>query len=226
MNFEFSCGCLARRSRPALGNHLWQSTMFASGRGSADAGVSQQSSEHSLLALACGVAEISVSVLSPDERRAATSRSSHAPDCATNAVAIVRRSSSSGSRSHAEIGGVRSRIQPRRPPRAHPATQYLPLLLVVWLDRDRSSVLAVWLARWHRISAIAKSATSASGRSRSCDRCATSGWRSRRSDKVEIVSTAATIEPGIFGIVRPVLLWPASMSRATHGSPHGVDRCA
>jgi bla regulator protein BlaR1 len=93
---------------------------------------------------------------------------------------------------------------------AHPATYYLPLLLVVWLIGSLV-VLAVWLARWYRISAIAKNATPLDEGSE-----AAIVAQIQQADpalaKVGIVSTAATIEPGIFGVFRPVLLWPASIS--------------
>jgi bla regulator protein BlaR1 len=87
---------------------------------------------------------------------------------------------------------------------------YLPLLLIVWLVGSLV-VLFVWFGRWHRISAIAKSGTSL------CEgTAAATVARLQENDavheKVSVVSTAATIEPGIFGIFRPVLLWPATIS--------------
>jgi bla regulator protein BlaR1 len=93
---------------------------------------------------------------------------------------------------------------------AHSATQYLPLLLVIWLIGSLV-VLSIWIARWYRISAIAKSATPLHEGPE-----ATIVAQLQRDEvareKVGIVSTAATLEPGIFGIFRPVLLWPASIS--------------
>ncbi len=92
----------------------------------------------------------------------------------------------------------------------HPATHYLPLLLLVWLI-GTIVVLAVWIARWCRVSAIAKSATPLhEGPEATIVAQLQDGDAPH--DKVEIVSTGATIEPGIFGIFRPVLLWPASIS--------------
>jgi bla regulator protein blaR1 len=93
---------------------------------------------------------------------------------------------------------------------AHPATHYLPLLLLLWAIGSLV-VLAVWLARWYRVSTIAKSATPLQeGPEATIVAQLQNGDASH--DKVEIVSTGATIEPGIFGIFRPVLLWPASIS--------------
>ncbi len=92
----------------------------------------------------------------------------------------------------------------------HPATYYLPLLLVVWLV-GTLIVLAVWLARWYRISAIAKRATPLHEGPEAAIVARLQRDEVAR-EKVGIVSTAATIEPGIFGIFRPILLWPASIS--------------
>ena len=88
-------------------------------------------------------------------------------------------------------------------------SRFAPVLFVVWLV-GMLAVLAVWLVRWYRITAIAKRATplregaEAEIVARLQDGQA---WERR----VEIVSTADAIEPGIFGIARPVLLWPAAM---------------
>jgi bla regulator protein blaR1 len=88
-------------------------------------------------------------------------------------------------------------------------SRFAPLLFVLWAV-GTLTVLAIWIARWHRVSAIAKRAaplrdgTEAEVVARLQD-----GAMSER--KVEIVLTADAIEPGIFGIARPVLLWPAAM---------------
>ncbi len=92
----------------------------------------------------------------------------------------------------------------------HAATYYLPLLLVVWLI-GTLTVLVVWLARWQRISAIAKNGTPIQ---EGLEAAVVEQLQRNEStdERVAIVSTTATIEPGIFGILRPVLLWPASIS--------------
>jgi bla regulator protein blaR1 len=88
-------------------------------------------------------------------------------------------------------------------------SRFAPWLLVVWLA-GTLAVLAVWLVRWYRISAIAKRATPLrEGAEAEIVARLQAGDSLRR--KVEIVSTTEAIEPGIFGIARPVLLWPAAM---------------
>jgi bla regulator protein blaR1 len=96
------------------------------------------------------------------------------------------------------------------PSAVNPVTHYLPLLLIVWL-LGSLAVLFVWLVRWRRIAAIAKNGTPLE-EGPAAAIVAQLQERDAVGDKVAIVSTNATIEPGIFGIFRPVLLWPASIS--------------
>ena len=73
------------------------------------------------------------------------------------------------------------------------------------------AVMAVWIVRWHRISAIAKRGTpTRDGVEAEIVSRLQAGDTSGR--KVELVSTTASIEPGIFGIARPMLLWPAAIA--------------
>jgi bla regulator protein BlaR1 len=89
-------------------------------------------------------------------------------------------------------------------------TRFAPFLLAVWLV-GTVAVLAVWIVRWYRISVIARSAKPMGEgvEARTVARLETGDASSSR---VAIVSTEASIEPGIFGIVRPVLLWPAAIA--------------
>jgi bla regulator protein BlaR1 len=85
----------------------------------------------------------------------------------------------------------------------------LPWLLIVWLA-GTLVVFAVWVARWYRVSAIAKRGTVLrDGVEGEVVARLQAGDTSQ--PRVEIVSTSESIEPGIFGIVRPVLLWPDAM---------------
>jgi bla regulator protein BlaR1 len=89
-------------------------------------------------------------------------------------------------------------------------TRFAPYLLAVWFV-GTLVVLAVWIVRWHRISAIAKRGTpTRDGVEAEIVSRLQAGDTSGR--KVELVSTTASIEPGIFGIARPMLLWPAAIA--------------
>jgi uncharacterized protein (TIGR03435 family) len=89
-------------------------------------------------------------------------------------------------------------------------SRFAPWLLAVWV-LGTLTVLAVWLVRWNRISTIAKGATALQDGAEAAivARLQSDDVSLRR--KVEVVSTSEAIEPGIFGIVRPVLLWSAAM---------------
>ena len=84
------------------------------------------------------------------------------------------------------------------------------LLAAAWLC-GFVAVLFVWNARWKRIaSAIREAAPLREGREVKALRrmeCI-AGMRK----KIEMLSSVAPLEPGIFGIVRPVLVWPEGIS--------------
>ena len=88
-------------------------------------------------------------------------------------------------------------------------SRFAPILFVLWAV-GTLAVLAVWLVRWYRVSAIAKRATPLreGAEAEIVTRLQDGEVLARR---VEIVSTNDAIEPGIFGVSRPVLLWPAAM---------------
>jgi bla regulator protein blaR1 len=86
----------------------------------------------------------------------------------------------------------------------------LAIFAVVWLC-GFLAVLSVWYARWRRISAAMRQAVPLrEGREvetlRRLER--TGGVRK----PVELLLSPATLEPGIFGIVQPLLVWPEGIS--------------
>jgi bla regulator protein blaR1 len=89
--------------------------------------------------------------------------------------------------------------------------QMLPALLVALWFCGFIAVLLVWCVRWRRISAAMRdSVPLRQGREvealRRQERAA--GIRQR----VEMLLSRATLEPGIFGLARPVLIWPEGIS--------------
>ena len=85
-----------------------------------------------------------------------------------------------------------------------------PVLVALWLC-GFVVVLFVWYARWRRISAALREAAPLSeGREvealRRMERLG--GIRKR----IELLLSPASLEPGIFGIARPVLVWPKGIS--------------
>jgi bla regulator protein blaR1 len=89
----------------------------------------------------------------------------------------------------------------------------LPAVLVaVWLC-GVVVVLSVWAARWRRVSAMAREAVPLrEGREaetlRRLERLGVGGMRA----PIELVASRTPLEPGVFGIVRPVLVWPEGIS--------------
>ena len=93
---------------------------------------------------------------------------------------------------------------------AAPGPAWLGLLAGVWLAGSAALALR-WGLRWQRLARVARAATPEGGAS------------------LPVRATAAAIEPGIFGLFRPVLLLPASLRhRLTHDQFEAVvahERC-
>ncbi len=89
-------------------------------------------------------------------------------------------------------------------------TQWLPALAAVWVCGFLVIVL-VWFVRWRRISAVIRSAEPLrEGREvETLRRLESTGGKRQR---IAMLSSGTSLEPGIFGIVRPVLVWPRGIS--------------
>jgi uncharacterized protein (TIGR03435 family) len=85
-----------------------------------------------------------------------------------------------------------------------------PVLAAVWM-LGAAVTTGVWLLRWRRV-ARAVRAGSAVVRGREHDILRRLEAKAGRSGRpLAIVSSRGALEPGVFGIVTPVLLWPASI---------------
>jgi bla regulator protein BlaR1 len=101
-------------------------------------------------------------------------------------------------------------------PHATPQTAFqnlshlFPALLLVWLC-GFGVVLFVWWVRWRRVSATVREAERlVEGREiETLRRLETTAGMPKQ---VEILSSRTSLEPGIFGIARPILLWPIGVS--------------
>jgi uncharacterized protein (TIGR03435 family) len=87
----------------------------------------------------------------------------------------------------------------------------IPLLCgVVWLA-GLVAVLAVWGVRWRRVArAMGAASLLREGREVGVLRRTESAAGLKR--PIEVRSSAGSMEPGVFGILRPVLAWPAGIS--------------
>jgi uncharacterized protein (TIGR03435 family) len=87
----------------------------------------------------------------------------------------------------------------------------LPAMLVTMWFCGFMVVLIVWYARWRRISAALRDAAPLrEGREVEMLRRLERGGRLRK--RIELLLSPASLEPGIFGIVKPVLVWPKGFS--------------
>jgi bla regulator protein BlaR1 len=86
-----------------------------------------------------------------------------------------------------------------------------PLLLIVWLCGS-VAVVALWYVRWRRIAGAVREATPLyEGREAEALRRVEQLGMGKR---IEMRLSRSSLEPGIFGIARPVLLWPEGISRS------------
>ena len=191
---------------PALGNHLWQSTVFAVMAGLLTLFLrkNQARTRYWLWLAASGKFLIPFSLL--------VSLGSH----------LSWLHSSPGSKA-----GLYFAMEEVSQPFTHPIVSMIPrvtastvspgplhllpaLLTAAWLC-GFVVVLCVWGLRWRRVSAAMRDAAPLQeGREvealRRLERVG--GVRKR----IEMLVSRASLEPGIFGIVRPVLIWPEGIS--------------
>ena len=89
------------------------------------------------------------------------------------------------------------------------ALPWLPIVAVVWLC-GTAAVAVAWCVRWRRISTIAREATSVhSGRTLDALRRVEADAGLAR--PIALVESTASLEPGVFGLIVPVLVWPRAI---------------
>jgi uncharacterized protein (TIGR03435 family) len=93
------------------------------------------------------------------------------------------------------------------PSPAAPVHNLLPALLVALWLMGFTAVVFAWWRRWRRVARILRhSAPVIDGREFEALRRHSDGGR------IELRSTESALEPGVFGVFRPALLWPAGIS--------------
>jgi bla regulator protein blaR1 len=187
---------------PALGNHLWQSTLFAIAAGLLTLVLRKN---HARVRYWVWLAA-SVKFLIPFSLLVGIG----------SQLAWSRGSAGGWYFAMDEVSLPFSQPTTAMISRATPSTvlqsliHLLSSLLVVWLCGFLMVVL-VWCVRWRRISAaVRKAVPLREGREvealRRLERIA--GMTKR----IEMLLSRTSLEPGIFGIVRPVLVWPERIS--------------
>jgi uncharacterized protein (TIGR03435 family) len=197
---------------PALGNHLWQSTLFAilAGLLTLILRKNHARARYGLWLAASVKFLIPFSLLIALGTHLARPRGPAGMQTGLYVAmeevsqpftkAATGSQAAEKSRRPAQDAGLRYRL-----------AQGLPAMLVaVWLC-GFLAVLGVWWRRWRGMSAALRGATPLrEGREvealRRLERLG--GIRKR----IELLLSAASLEPGIFGIARPVLVWPEGIS--------------
>jgi bla regulator protein BlaR1 len=183
---------------PAVGNHLWQSTLFAIAAGLLTLALRKNHARARYwLWLAASLKFlVPFSLLTALGSRLTWSRASAATQGALSFVI------EQVSRPFAQQGVSQS-----------PQTLLagLPAILAVAWICGFVAVLMIWFARWRRVSAgIRNAAPLHEGREVEALRRLEQAGGVRR--KIEIFLSRASLEPGILGILKPVLVWPHGIS--------------
>jgi bla regulator protein blaR1 len=183
---------------PAIGNHLWQSTLFAIAAGLLILTLrkNQARARYWLWLAASMKFLVPFSVLIAIGNRISLSRS---PADANGGLYFVMD----------EIGRPFAQTA-QGTLLSGPANLLPPILAAVWLC-GFAVVLCVWLARYRKIAVAIRHATPlCEGREvEALQRLASLGGIRKR---IEIFLSPISLEPGILGIARPALIWPAGIS--------------
>lgn len=184
---------------PAAGNHLWQSTLFAVAAGLLTLALRKDHARARYwLWLAASLKFlVPFSLLTNLGSRMAWSRGSAATQ---GALAFVIEQVS---RPFAKQASSQASM-----PMAFAS---LPVILVAAWVCGFAMVLMVWFVRWRRVSADIRNARPLQeGREvEVLRRLEQAGGLGK---KIEIFLSRASLEPGILGIVKPVLIWPQGIS--------------
>ncbi|HTZ56777.1 MAG TPA: M56 family metallopeptidase [Acidobacteriaceae bacterium] len=106
---------------------------------------------------------------------------------------------------------------PMAVPVAQPLAPHLPIrvlpimLAAVWLS-GFIAMMSFWCVQWRRISRLVRSAKPLT-EGREVDLLRKAERAAKLSRPVPLLLSGNSIEPGVFGILRPVLLWPEGIAR-------------
>jgi bla regulator protein BlaR1 len=184
---------------PELGNHLWQSTLFAAAAGLLTLALRKN---HARVRYWLWMAA-SLKFLAPfslltslGSRMAWWHGSSATQGSLSFVIEQVSRPFAQQARPQASVQTIFAS---------------LPAILVVTWACGFAAVLIVWFVRWRRVSVgIRNTAPLSEGREVKALRRLEQAGGIRR--KIEIFLSHASLEPGILGIVKPVLIWPQGIS--------------
>jgi bla regulator protein blaR1 len=192
---------------PKLGNHLWQSTLFAVVAGLLAFVLRRNHARtrYSLWLSASVKFLLPFSVLVGVGSALAWSESS--VKTGTGLYVVARAVSQPFTQRILPIGSEAAHVSVAGSLLVH----WLPMLiLTMWLC-GFLSVLAFWFVRWNRISNVAQQGLASCG-GRELEILRRVERASRTPKPIEMRISQSSLEPGIFGIFRPVLVWPKGIT--------------
>jgi bla regulator protein blaR1 len=191
---------------PGLGNHLWQSTLFAAAAGLLTLTLRKN---HARIRFALWLAAsvkflIPFSLLANLGSHLAWSRA--AAGANTGLYFALEEVSQPFTRPALSL------ISPVAPSTVSVSLlQLLPAILAATWLCGFAVVLCVWCARWRRVSLALRTAQPLL-KGREVEALRRSERMAGTRKPIAMVSSRASMEPGIFGIARPVLIWPEGIS--------------
>jgi uncharacterized protein (TIGR03435 family) len=195
-----------------IGNHLWQSTLFAAGTALLCLVLRRNGAQvrYWLWLAASAKFLLPFSLLTAAGSQIAWQTSMPAPVPVVTATfeAISEPFFLAREQPQEATAGTRTARIP-----------YVPIAAGVWLA-GTAIVLGLWWARWRRVNAVLRSATRR-GEGREFESLArlAAGARVRSAPPLLVCETS--LEPGVVGVFRPVLLWPRGIS--AHLTNHQIE---
>jgi uncharacterized protein (TIGR03435 family) len=193
---------------PAVGNHLWQSTLFALAAGLLTLVVRKN---HARIRYGIWLAA-SVKFLLPSSLLVGIGSLLAWPHVSPPTTAGFFMTMSEVSQPFTQSPIAMTEISPAVPTSISPNLLHLlpAMLTVTWLC-GFAAVVLLWCLRWRRVAAAMREAAPLrEGREvEALSRLERIGGTQKR---IEMVASPASLEPGVFGIIRPVLIWPEGIS--------------
>ena len=194
---------------PALGNHLWQSTLFAAAAGLLTLLLRKNHARarYELWLAASVKFLIPFSLLVSLGSRLAWS---HPSPTATGGLYVAVEQISQPFTQTAIVMPTISRSTPGLTVQS--PFHMLPALLVALWSCGFALVLLIWCVRWRKISVALRNAEPLQ-EGREAEALRKLQRIAGTSTSIDLVLSRTSLEPGIFGITRPVLVWPEGISK-------------
>jgi uncharacterized protein (TIGR03435 family) len=193
---------------PAVGNHLWQSTLFA-----VAAGMLTLALQKNQARVRYGIwLAASVKFLLPFSWLVGIGSRMAWRHAAARATAGFFTTMSDVSQPFSQSAIAMPGISAAAPAYiSHNLIHLLPAMLTVTWLCGFAAVVLLWCVRWRRVAAAMREGAPLR-EGREVEALSRLERIRGTQTRIEMVASPASLEPGIFGIARPVLIWPAGIS--------------